>query len=39
MKPKLNDLDLRSGRNRSLKMLKNLQSNLGEMMKFSIPKL
>ena len=36
MKPKSNDLDLRSGRNPYLKISKNLYSNLGEKMKIPI---
>ena len=39
MKPKLNDLDLRSGRNPCFKISKNPHPKLGEMMKILISKL
>ena len=39
MKPKSNDLDVRSGRNSCLKISKNLRSNLSEKMKIFISKM
>ena len=39
MKPKSNDLDLRSGRNSCFKISKNPHSNLGEKMKIIISKM
>ena len=39
MKPKLNNLDLRSGRNPYFKISKNLHPNLGETKNNSISKM